>query len=157
MKRDRLRPLAITCSALLLTLLPIARPAFATLGRSGNDIAADQKAMKLETSKTATSHGYRIVTMTSSDFSVKEYVNPQSGAVFGVSWKGTHPPDIATLLGFNPNSMHGPGVYLSLRFDHIETPTLFLEFGGLAGSYTGRAVRLDMMPAGATASEVTLP
>jgi hypothetical protein len=157
LKRDRLRPLAITCSALLLMLLPVARPTFATLGHPGSDIAADQKAMKLQTSKTQTVHGYRIVMMTSSDFSVKEYVNLQSGAVFGVSWSGQRPPDIRSLLGFDPNTIQGPGVYRSLQIEHIETQTLFLEFGGLPGAYSGRAVRLDLLPAGVKASEVTLP
>jgi hypothetical protein len=157
MKTDRLLPLANVCPVVLLLLLAFAPPASATLGHSASNVASDQKAMKLERSKTETVHGYRIVTLSSADFSVKEFVNPQSGLVFAVSWSGQRPPDIQTLVGFDPAKVEGAKVYRSLRFEHVESPTLVIDFGGLPGAFSGTAVRLDLLPAGAKASEVTLP
>ena len=157
MKTDRLLPLANVCSVVLLLLLAFARPALATLGHSASKVASDQKAMKLETSKTETVHGYRIVTLSSADFSVKEFVNPQSGLVFAVSWSGQRPPDIQTLVGFDPAKVGGAKVHRSLRFEHVESPTLVIDFGGLPGAFSGTAVRLDLLPAGVKASEVTVP
>lgn len=157
MKTDRLLPLANVCSAVLLLLLTFARPASATLGQAESKVASDQKAMKLETSKTETLHGYRVVTLSSANFSVKEFVNPQSGLVFAVSWSGQRPPDIQALVGFDPAKVEGAKVYRSLRFEHVKSPTLMIDFGGLPGAFSGTAIRLDLLPAGVKASEVTLP
>jgi len=156
-KTDRLLPLANACSAVLLLLLPFARPASATLGHSASNVGSDQKTMKLETSKTETVHGYRVVALSSTDFFVKEFVNPRSGLVFAVSWSGQRPPDVQTLLGFDPGKVEGAKVSRSLRFEHVESPTLIIDFGGLPGAFSGKAVRLDLLPAGVKASEVTLP
>lgn len=157
MKTDRLLPLANVCSAVLLLLLTFARPASATLGQPESKVASDQKAMKLETSKTETLHGYRVVTLSSANFSVKEFVNPQSGLVFALSWSGQRPPDIQALVGFDPAKVEGAKVYRSLRFERVESPTLVVSFGCLPGAFSGTAVRLDLLPAGVKASEVTLP
>src|SRR6266487_3895670 len=139
----------------LLPLLSLFAPvASATLGHPESEIARDQKSMQLNASKAVSGRGHRFVSMSSSDFTVKQYVNPQTKLVFGVSWRGSRPPDLGVLLGFDPATVEGPGVYRSLRFTRIETSTLLVEFGGIPGTYAGRVVRLDLLPAGVSAAEV---
>jgi len=142
---------------LLLLILLWARAACATLGHSETEIGQDEKALKLEKSESGSGHGYKFVRLSSADFSVKEYVNPRTGLIFGVSWTGNRPPNLLFLLGFDPATLNGPGVHRSLRFDNIETSTLILQFGGAGGSYGGRAVRKDLLPPGVPASEVATP
>jgi hypothetical protein len=134
-----------------------ARVASATLGHPESEIAGDQKSMQLSASRAGRERGYRFVSMSSPDFTVKQYVNPQTKVVFGVTWRGSRPPDFGILLGFDPAKVEGPRVYRSLRFAHIENSTLLLEFGGVPGTYVGRAVRLDLLPAGVSATEVMAP
>jgi hypothetical protein len=149
------RGAATALTALLITAF--AAPLAATLGKPRGDVAQVQKTLGMAESVETAGQGYRFVTLSSPDLKIKEFVNPATGIVFGVSWRGARPPDVKLLLGVDPSNIQGPGVYRSLRVVHIETSTLFLEYGGFGKSYAGRGVRLDLLPAGVAASEVTLP
>ena len=97
---------------------------------------------------------YRRVTIASKEIVVRQFIDLKTGAVFGVSWQGNRMPELASLLGFNPIAMNGPGVFRSLHVLRIQTSILSLEAMGHVGSYLGRAVRTDLLPAGVSATEV---
>jgi len=145
----------VICGFLLAILGFFLPPAAeATLGKSQEQIAKVAAGLHLEKSETQSAHGYSVRILSSSDLTVKEYVNPTTKMVFGVTWHGTRMPDLKLLLGFDPATLRQKGAYQPLHHSTIETPTLQLEMGGHVGLYLGRAIRRDLVPAGVDASEV---
>jgi hypothetical protein len=89
---------------------------------------------------------------------VREYVS-QSGAVFGVAWRGPQPPDLSALLGsYFPQYVagvkashaagivHGPGI--------VEQPGLVVHSGGHMGAFSGQAWLPQDLPAGVSAADI---
>jgi hypothetical protein len=137
--------------ALLLCLSGAGR---ATLGEREEQIANDRVALHLEKTETKSLDRYQYQILSSNDLEVKEYINPTTNVIFGVTWRGRQMPDLLVLLGFDPSVIKGPNVYRSLRYSRIETPTIILEMQGRPGLYFGRAVRLDALPSNVSPSEV---
>ncbi len=90
-----------TCRCLGLALLATAlaaNTAWATLGGTGDSIAADRgmlTAASLATSKRA---GYTVHEIRSEGITIREYVSP-SNVVFAVAWNGVTNPDLDQLFG----------------------------------------------------------
>jgi hypothetical protein len=140
-------PLAVVC-------LFVSTTAMATLGKPEDQIAKVASGLKLQKAETQSSHGYRVSVLSSPDLTVKEYVNPKTKLVFGVTWRGTRMPDLELLLGFDPATLKGKGAYQPLHYSTIKTPTVTLEMGGRMGLYAGRVIRTDLLPAGVKPTEV---
>lgn len=145
---------AISVALPLTIVLFLQSFAGATLGKPQEQIAKVGAGLHLEKSETQSAHGYSVRILSSSDLTVKEYVNPTTKVVFGVTWRGTRMPDLKLLLGFDPATLRQKGAYQPLHHSTIETPTLQLEMGGHVGLYLGRAIRRDLVPAGVDAAEV---
>jgi Protein of unknown function (DUF2844) len=140
--------------ALAVACLVVSDAAMATLGTREDQIAKVASGLNLKKVETQSSHGYSVNILSSNDLTVKEYVNPKTKLVFGVTWHGTRMPDLQLLLGFDPATLKGKGAYQPLHYSIIKTPTVTLEMGGRMGLYAGRAIRTDLLPAGAKPSEV---
>ncbi len=81
-----------------MLLLLASLPAWATLGQTTVSLKADQA--RLHGRWTYEQHaGYRVARLRAADGLVlREYVSG-AGLVFGVTWRGPRPPDMAALLG----------------------------------------------------------
>ena len=128
--------------------------ASATLGQAESGVLQDLGPLSVEKSEPGTGRGYRFIQLSSKDLVVKEYINPGTTVVFGVTWNGARMPDLGRILGFDPAKLQAPGAYRSLHHTRIRTPTLVLEIAGRMGFYIGRAVRIDLLPSGVSESEV---
>lgn len=83
--------------------------------------------------------------------SISEFIN-QGGVVFGIAWHLSTAPDYLQLLGIDPASVGRIGLHHSL----IQNQKYIIQLDGASGSYTGRAVRLDLLPKGVS-PEVVRP
>ena len=146
------RAIEILFVAAVCLSLPI--ETMATLGKSEQQIDEVAKVLHSENVETQSVHGYIVKTLSSHDLTVKEYVNPKTKIIFGVTWRGMRMPDLLLLLGFDPSAMSGPQVHRSLRYTRIQTQTIILEMGGRPGSYVGRGILIRSLPARTLASEV---
>ncbi|HXW55011.1 MAG TPA: DUF2844 domain-containing protein [Candidatus Cybelea sp.] len=138
-------PLAVACLVVSTA---------ATLGKPEGEIAKVASGLKLKKVETQSSHGYSVAILSSHDLTVKEYINPKTKLVFGVTWNGTRMPDPQLLLGFDPATLQGKAAYRPLHHSIVKTSTVLLEMGGRMGLYAGRAIRTDLLPAGVKPLEV---
>ncbi len=152
LRRRVTQTLSIFLLAVACSFVPI--DAAATLGKPQQQIAKVATGLHLEKVETRSNDGYSVETLSSRELTVKEYINPKTNLVFGVTWRGTRMPDLQLLLGFDPATLNKKGTYRPLHHSVIETPTLLLEMEGRVGLYAGRAIRLDLLPSGIERSEV---
>jgi len=138
----------------LLACLSASNNAAATLGKSEGEIAKISAALHMEQVETKTERGYSVTTLSSRGLVVKEFVDPVTKLVFGISWRGTLTPNLRILLGFELSELKPKQAYRSLHYSHFETPNLMLDMGGRMGFSQGRAIRLDLLPSGVPRSEV---
>jgi len=143
---------AFACIALIFLGAGAAR---AQLGQSVQRPDRQLQLQRLQKSETRTADKYRYMQLSSDDLVVKQFVNPTTNSVFGVTWKGRRMPSLMSLLGFDPYTISGPGVTRSLHATHIQTDMLSVEIIAVMGRYQGRAVRADLVPQGVSASVVT--
>jgi Protein of unknown function (DUF2844) len=110
--------------------------------------------LHLQKSESHSADGFRYTLFSSDDLVVKQYVNPITNKVFGVTWRGKRMPNLLTLLGFDPYKIAGPGVSRSLHATCIRTEHLSINIIVLMGHYSGSAIRADLVPQGVSGSAV---
>jgi hypothetical protein len=148
---------------LLLVILPL--PMWATLGDNASSVLSDQARMK-GTLHSTDQQSYVVHEITTSiGDKVREYVTP-GGAVFGVAWEGQLPPNLQQLLGpyyqqavqarqAHEQQESTQGVPRTRRAPvAIETPGLVLYQGGHVHSFHGVAYIPQLIPQGVQASAI---
>jgi hypothetical protein len=143
-------------ACLLHALLTMASSASgAALG--GSEAELDEQlasARGTEQVKTTSESNYRYREVATGDLTVKYYVNSETSKIFAVTWRGHRMPDLLSLLGFDPARLEARGGYRTLRRIDLRTDTVVLQGGGHPGSYSGRAIRVDLLPRGLQESKV---
>jgi len=127
---------------------------WAQLGQSEESTVRQWHSLNLQKAETHSARRFHYKQLSSDNLVVKQYVNPNTKTVFGVTWQGTSMPNLLDLLGFDPQKVIGPSVR-SLHYMSIRTDSLRIEMITIMGHYTGSAVRTDLLPKGVPASEVT--
>ncbi|KGA93835.1 hypothetical protein LptCag_1545 [Leptospirillum ferriphilum] len=125
--------------------------AFARLGGSVSSVAADALRYGLQKPVKIPSFGYTLYESKGVPLrnplmrpaEIEEFAAP-SGRVFGISWRLFSPPDFLRLLGVDPASVGKIGLHATM----IHTPRYIIEIHGAPGFYTGKAVRIDLVPPG---------
>ncbi len=132
-----------------------ARPAQAVLGENAATIEKDRRQLMGQL-RTISGSGYTVHEIVAPDGTkVREYVGPD-GTVFGVSWRGPHPPNLFSLLGsyyteFRDNAAQAP---VRLHASVVRTPNLVVETGGPMGAYWGRAIAPGLIPQGVSEDQI---
>jgi hypothetical protein len=101
--------------------------------------------------------GYELHEMRSVDgMRMRQYVDPATGRVFGVSWEGPHAPDVGTLLGpyaaryyAAAAAHHGNHHVLTVKDPQFEVTILRLPRG-----WQGRALLPGAVPDGVNRAEI---
>lgn len=140
----------IGCAALL-----VPASAQAALGAPFTSIAADQAQLRASIQVTARP-AYAVHELSlPSGTAVREFV-ASSGLVFAIAWNGPSMPDLRQLLGSYfadytsaAQSRHGGHHHLSLTRSDLS-----IQSSGHMGAFSGRAVLLQGLPAGASADEL---
>jgi hypothetical protein len=125
---------------------------------AAHSAAASQAAQAGAASPSSATAPYTVrQTTLASGIVVREYVS-QSGAVFGVAWRGPQPPDLSALLGsYFPQyvagvkashaaGVHGAGI--------VEQSGLVVHSGGHMGAFSGQAWLPQDLPAGVSAADI---
>jgi hypothetical protein len=130
-------------------------PARAQLAQTAPKSTRQLGSIQFQKSESHSAEGFQYTLFSSEDLIVKQYVNPATNKVFGITWKGKRVPNLLALLGFDPYKITGPGVSRSLHVTRISTQNLNINILVLMGHYSGSAVRTDLLPQGVSGSVVT--
>jgi len=139
-----------------LLMVMAALPALASLGKSVDSVAADQRHMNGQIRATAQA-GYTVHEISSPyGEKIKEFVSP-SGTVFGVAWNGPVVPDLKQLLG-DYFSEFQQAAQASSRSQRralaVRSDRLVLESAGHMRAFHGRAYAPALLPANVAAEVV---
>ncbi len=141
---------------LLVAVLALVAPAWASLGNNSASVQADSAHMN-GTLHSISNPRYTIQEIrTAIGQTVREFVSP-GGSVFAVAWDGPTPPDLQQLLGSyfeqfrqsseqRPHQSRGPLL--------IEMPTLVVQQSGHLRAFRGRAYLPAALPSGVHSSEI---
>lgn len=143
-----------TCAALFL----LAAPALATLGGPLSSVEADRIMLSASQGAVTAQGTYTVYEMTSSAFTVREYVSA-SGVVFALAWNGLVAPDLTALLGTYAgeyqqalsNTPRQPGRRNS---SVVRAARVVVEQWGHMRSMQGRAYAPDLIPQGVGLDEI---
>jgi hypothetical protein len=144
----------IVIVVVLVAWLALPPSAFSALGKSQDSINHDKTLLKTKEAKVQLHPKYLCQVLNSEKLTVKEYIDPRTHVVFGVSWTGSQVPPLKELLGFDPNAIKTGHVVRSLHFAHIVTSSITLKMSTIMNHYAGSVVRTDLIPKGVTSSEV---
>lgn len=142
-------------STAFMIVVIAALPAWASLGKNFDSVAADQRHMAADMRSTA-QNGYAVHEMTSPyGERVKEFATP-AGVVFGISWSGPVMPDLKQLLGdyFAEFQQAAQAAGPRRRALLAESEHLVIESAGHMRSFRGRAYVPTLVPAGVSAEVV---
>ena len=156
-RQTRVGAAASTVGAALVSCAALLLPASsqAALGAAADSIAVDQVQLRAS-DNVSRRPAYEIhELMLPSGTSVREYV-AGAGIVFAIAWSGPALPDLRQILGSSfadylgaAQSRHGGHHHLSLvRSD------LSIVSSGHMRAFTGRAVLLQLVPAGVSGNEL---
>jgi Protein of unknown function (DUF2844) len=144
----------IRVAAFIVAVLAFPLPALPTLGKSEASIRQDKLVLQTEQVKVQSRTGYRCQVLSSEMLTVKEYVNPKTKVVFGISWSGTRIPPLKQLLGFDPGALKGTQTLRTLHFTRIVTSNVIFEMSAIMNHYAGSVVRTDLLPKRVNAKQV---
>ncbi len=155
MSKPFIRERVALSRGMLVALLLVALPAFATLGEDVSSVQSDQAHMKAAV-RVLPNQLYSVHEMQApTGTTVREFVSP-AGTVFAVSWQG-FAPDLRQLLGEhfdeyvqaaqNRSSRRGRGL-------HIETGDMVFDSGGHMRFIIGRAYLRSKMPQGVSSDDI---
>jgi uncharacterized protein DUF2844 len=140
---------------ILLAMMVLSLPAWASLGGDDASVQADQAQMKATLRTTTPSPRFTLFEMqTPSGTSIREYVSPE-GLVFAVAWEGPSLPDLQQLLGTyfskyvegtSRDGGGGPRV--------VQLPGLVVFSGGQMRAFVGRAYLPQSIPNGVTLEQI---
>jgi len=147
--------LVANLSAILLIALTGMPPALASLGGAESTVEADRAHIgathRLLADPRFTLHELQVP----SGATVREYVSPTTGTVFGVAWQGPTMPDLRQLLGSHfdqyvsaaaARRSRGPVV--------IQLPGLVVQSSGRMRAFSGRAYVPEALPPGVRAEDI---
>jgi len=150
-----MRFLVINLGAILLTALTCMPSALASLGGVESTVEADRAHIgathRLLADPRFTLHELQLP----SGATVREYVSPTTGTVFGVAWQGPTMPDLRQLLGNHfdqyvsavaARRSRGPVV--------IELPGLVVQSSGRMRAFAGRAYVPEAVPPGVRVEDI---
>lgn len=143
---------------LLVALLAIPIPLFASLGGDANSVQSDQIHLQ-GTLRSIRAEHYTVHEIHAPNGTVvREYLSP-SGTVFAIAWRGPWPPDMRQLLGdyFEPYAKAAEAqsnARSGRRPLHVELPGLVVRSSGHPRSFVGQAYLTDQLPAGVSAEEL---
>lgn len=151
--RHRLSDLMLLFVGVLFSGLS-ATPARAGLGDAESSIENDRALLKAEVT-VSKSANYTVHTMKSNGLMVKQYV-AANGVVFAVTWRGIRHPNVNALLSsyLGEFDQAERPRHQSLRRSSFTTAKLSLSYGGHTRDLNGKAVALDLLPAGMTVEDI---
>jgi len=154
-KKHRLSNLAVTLCATGLFALMVASQTHASLGGPASTVEADRAHIgathRLLADPRFTLHELQVP----SGATVREYVSPTTGTVFGIAWQGPTMPDLRQLLGSHfdqyasavaARRSRGPVV--------IQLPGLVVQSSGRMRAFSGRAYVPEALPPGVRAEDI---
>lgn len=154
-KNKRMRFLAAHLSAILLIALTRMPSALAALGGAETTVEADRAHIgathRLLADPRFTLHELQVPSGTT----VREYVSPTTGTVFGIAWRGPTMPDLRQLLGSHfdqyvsavaARRSRGPVV--------IQLPGLVVQSSGRMRAFAGRAYVPEALPQGVSPEDI---
>lgn len=141
-------------SKLLMFLLLMPLPAWATLGQYEGSVAADQEVLHGELRAQARA-GYTVHQIITPDGAVvREYVSPD-GQVFGISWHSRTLPNLSQLLGSYMTRVQQASQTHATRGPLAINATDFVYFsGGRMMNFYGSAYVPGLLPKGVAAEVV---
>jgi hypothetical protein len=150
-----MRVLVTNLSAILLIASTGVPSALASLGGAESTVEVDRAHIgathRLLADPRFTLHELQVP----SGATVREYVSPTTGTVFGVAWQGPSMPDLRQLLGSHfdqyvsamaARRSRGPVV--------IQLPGLVVQSSGRMRAFTGRAYLPEALPPGVRAEDI---
>ena len=151
------RVLCCLALALLGATLTI-NTAWATLGGTGDSVAADRSTLTAASIATAERAKYTVHEIRSEGVTIREYVSP-SNIVFAVAWNGIANPDLDQLLGpyageyqtALAKSERKPG---SRNQSRVTTDRVVVERWGQMRNLQGRAYVPALVPEGVAIDEI---
>ena len=150
MKHRLVLEIVVVCSLIAIIDLP---STWAVLGEPASSVETDRLAMAGQSKMIQAQH-YTIQEIATSDFVVKEYVS--GNTVFAVTWRGSRPPDLTSLLGayfqeYQEASAAAKSTGPRRRGGtRIQAPHVVVETGGHVGDVRGRAYLPSLLPPGVT-------
>ncbi len=154
-RETKLRVLAFYILAPLLFSSLCPKVLWAQLGQSEDYAIRQMRSFNLENSQPHLTPTFRYIEFSSSKLTIRQYINPETQTVFGITWKGTRMPSLTRLLGFDPQQITGTMVRRSLHSAHIRTDILTIDLIDILGHHAGRALRTDLLPKGVSAEAIT--
>jgi hypothetical protein len=151
----RMRFLVTNLSAILLVALTGVPSALASLGGAESTVEADRAHIgathRLLADPRFTLHELQVP----SSATVREYVSPTTGTVFGVAWQGPTMPDLRQLLGSHFDEYVGAMAARRSRGPVvIQLPGLVVQSSGRMRAFTGRAYLPEALPPGVRAEDI---
>jgi hypothetical protein len=151
------RALCCLVLAFLATTLTI-NTAWATLGGTGDSVAADRRTLTAASLSTADRGKYTLHELRSDGVTIREYISP-SNIVFAVAWNGVTNPDLDQLLGTYAGeyqtalakSERKPG---SRNQSRVTTDRIVVERWGHMRNLQGRAYVPALVPEGVDIDEI---
>lgn len=143
---------------ILLTCLVFSTLSFAVLGGKETTIEQDRKTLASGQFKSSITARYTLYELVNPGITLREYVNPKTGVVFGLGWDGYRHIDMEKLLGSyfeeyqraaKANSRRHGMRYRVVRSEHV-----VVELGGKAMNLKGRAYDPKLIPAGVELDEI---
>lgn len=140
--------------AVVALLTPLA--AFAALGGTVTDIAADQARLGATRRVEMPNSFFEIHALTQSNGTViREYVSPVTHQVFAVSWNGPARPDMTAVLGSYLQRTQKPVAHPDHRSLQINDGDLVVQSSGRMGvGFSGRAWLPQELPAGVQVTDI---
>jgi len=143
---------------IFLTCLVFSTLSFAVLGGKETTIEQDRKTLASGQFKSSITARYTLYELVNPGITLREYVNPKTGIVFGLGWEGYRHIDMEKFLGSyfeeyqtaakaNPRR---PG----LRYRIIKSENLVVEFAGRPMNLKGRAYHTKLIPQGVELDEI---
>ena len=142
---------------LAIFILPVARPAQATLGDTAESIDRDTKGLAGVQGSTTVQNEYTVREFKSGETMVREYVSP-TGVVFAIAWNGFTHPDLTLLLGsylgeYEEALRQGAGTGDRSRLE-VKTKGLVVEKWGSMRNLQGRVYAPELIPPGVKVDEI---
>lgn len=141
----------------LIGIFCIAPMAEAGLGEFADSINADLPSSSAVRNRAETRDHYTIEKLQSKSAAIREFVN-SDGIVFGVTWKGSTPPNLNKLLGSYFKEYQRTMSQISQKPGRgsrkIKSSELVVEHWGHMRSYQGRAYVTSLIPSGVSLDEI---
>ena len=139
------------------TVLGLAAPAHAGLGRSYDSVDTDRLMLGAKVTSTAAG-AYTVHTLTLPNQGVVKEFTRADGKVFAIVWRAPGRPDLRQLLGDGFDTMQADNAHRVGRRVRrpisVSRSDLVVQSGGHPGAFWGVAVMVSLEPTGFNASDL---